>query len=156
VLFADDDSPDIPEAAGGLALAPPTAPAPSSVSLQLIHPIGLPGTPDVVTIPLTSYAFGFRRPIPAGNGAGGTGISNATSDDLRVTTAFGADAPALFSSLVHGSHFASAVLTVKDASGRPVAAWVLDRPMVATDSIAGSARGPFETLELAFTAITAT
>src|SRR5262249_5436758 len=74
---------------------------------------------------------------------------------LDVNASYTANSPGLFAQLVTGQHYDSAVLTQKDASGNPVAVWVLGTVYVTDDSINTSDSGvSAEELKFAFVSIT--
>jgi type VI protein secretion system component Hcp len=139
-----------PALPAGLALAPlPAGPAAPAVTLDLV-----PGSSSLppVTIPVDGFAFGAHAAGPGGPVGGETGPA---SIDLEVTAAFAPASPALLRALVSRKHYASAVLTQRDAAGHPVAAWVLDDVFLSGDAIdGGSAAGPTERLTLAFKQVT--
>ena len=132
----------------GVTLAP--LPSVSAPALTLdLQPSG-PGLP-AVTLGLGSYQFGFENPTTIGSATTGAGAGKARFDDLIVTAPLSDASPQLFSTLVTGRHYETAVLTQRNAAGDLVAQWVLGVVFLSSDGIAGSgAVVPTETLHVVF------
>jgi type VI protein secretion system component Hcp len=125
-----------------------------SATLKLV-PLGGGFAPAAVTLALDSFQLGFHNGVSINDGVGiGAGV--ASFDALDVSASYTANSPRVFGQLVRGAHYSSAVLIQKDASGNPVAVWVLGTVFVTDDRVTSSDAGvPAEELKFAFVSITA-
>jgi type VI protein secretion system component Hcp len=123
-----------------------------SVTLALLPAIG--SSLPAVTLALDSYQFGFTNTTTIGSGTTGAGAGKAKFDELTISAPMSQASPQLFAVLALGDHYDTAVLTQRNAAGKPVAEWVLDTVFLTSDGIKNdSAAVPTETLHLAFGAL---
>jgi type VI protein secretion system component Hcp len=107
-----------------------------------------------VHLALDTFNFGFHNATTIGSATGGAGAGKAKFDELNVAALFSANSPVLLKALVIGAHYETAVLTQRDASGNPVAAWALGTVFVTDDGVKSGTPLPTETLTFAFGSIT--
>jgi type VI protein secretion system component Hcp len=120
-----------------------------SATLQLLPAAGQ-GTPAVM-LALDSFRFDFHNSVTFPTGGIGATVGPVSFDALDVTAAYNANSPEVFAQLTSGLAYDGAVLTQKDASGSPVAAWVLRTVFVSDDALSGNGLPP-ETVRGAATA----
>jgi type VI protein secretion system component Hcp len=147
-----DSDPLIPRLPSGLTLSRLPAPANTSVTLQLAG-----GDAPAATIILNTFQFGFDDPVTILKGTSSTVSGLISFDALDVTANLSNASPDLFEALVSGISYDTATLTENNASGQPIAVWVLGNVSITNDAVTGT-RGasglPVEELKFVFAAIT--
>jgi type VI protein secretion system component Hcp len=155
-LQGNSDAGNVPALPAGSSLVPlPDQPA-TALTLEL-SPGPQPAASTLVTLSLDSYQFGFHG--AASIGAGGAVRGAISFDALTVTAPFAVSSPLLLSALTSGASYTSAVLTLKNAAGQPVGAWIVGKVFVSMDALDGQdnalgAQPPGETIQLTFGSIT--
>jgi type VI protein secretion system component Hcp len=136
----------------GLQLDALGSPASPPMTLDLNAGSGASAT--TIDVALDSFQFSASRLASVG-GTGGSGAGKVAFDDLDVTAPINGMSPQLFESVASGKLFSTAVLTQRDATGNPVALWVMANVSIAADGQSGNSGDlPSEQIQLSFTELT--
>ncbi len=146
------NQPTGPSLPAGLTLS--SYPTPSGTATVTLDMTPVSGGGNPVSLPISDYTIGYSNPVAWGNGVIPPAQGNTTFDNITVTLPYAADSPRLLEFVAMGQIFSSIILTQRDGSGQPVAAWVMSTGLISSDAISGGTGLPGHEVTIVCGAVT--